>query len=208
MSLAQGLALLTLSWDKNWDSHSLVNGYPSFYPARISLVAPSPGGEEEAQQPSDRPQPWLRVIYNFCEQFTDGCERFPILTNCHGPFTRHLRKKTVDTRAIIRTNAGILLIRTLRTNFNEIISEIHTFSFNKMHLKMSSAKWRHFCLGPNLKMANISSVPQRVKWHSSSSLLTTWVQTNMHFIVQSYDIHLVISGSINLPSLAPFTNMV
>ena len=38
----QGLALLTLSWDKNWDSYSLVNGYPSFYP-RIALVAPSPG---------------------------------------------------------------------------------------------------------------------------------------------------------------------
>ena len=38
----QGLALLMLSWDKNWDSHSLVNGYPSFYP-RIALVAPSPG---------------------------------------------------------------------------------------------------------------------------------------------------------------------
>ena len=36
------LALLTLSWDKNWDNHSLVNGYPSFYP-RIALVAPSPG---------------------------------------------------------------------------------------------------------------------------------------------------------------------
>ena len=40
-----GLALLTLSWDKNWDSHSLVNGYPSFYP-RIALVAPSPDGKE------------------------------------------------------------------------------------------------------------------------------------------------------------------
>ena len=39
--ILQGLALLTLSWDKNWDSHSLVNGYPSFYP-RIALVAPSP----------------------------------------------------------------------------------------------------------------------------------------------------------------------
>ena len=36
-----GLALLTLYWDKNWDSHSLVNGYPSFYP-RIALGAPSP----------------------------------------------------------------------------------------------------------------------------------------------------------------------
>ena len=38
----QGLALLMPSWDKNWDSHSLVNGYPSFYP-RIALVAPCPG---------------------------------------------------------------------------------------------------------------------------------------------------------------------
>ena len=38
----QGLALQTLSWDKNWDSHSLVNGYPSFYP-RIALVARSLG---------------------------------------------------------------------------------------------------------------------------------------------------------------------
>ena len=37
-----GLALLTLSWDENWDSHSLVNGYSSFYP-RIALVAHSPG---------------------------------------------------------------------------------------------------------------------------------------------------------------------
>ena len=41
LDTALGLALLTLSWDKNWDSHSLVNGYPSFYP-RIPLVAPSP----------------------------------------------------------------------------------------------------------------------------------------------------------------------
>ena len=42
-SVHQGLELLTPSWEKNWDSHSLVNGYPSFYP-RIALVAPSPGG--------------------------------------------------------------------------------------------------------------------------------------------------------------------
>ena len=45
-------------------------------------------------------------------------------------------------QAIIWTNAGILLIRTLGTNFSEILGEIHSFSFSKMHLKMSSAKWR------------------------------------------------------------------
>ena len=39
-------------------------------------------------------------------------------------------------QAIIWTNAGILLIRTPGTNFSEISSEIHTFSFKKMHSKM------------------------------------------------------------------------
>ena len=43
-------------------------------------------------------------------------------------------------QAIIWTNAGILLIQTLGTNFSEILGEIHSFSFSKMHLKMSSAK--------------------------------------------------------------------
>ena len=51
---------------------------------------------------------------------------------------------------IIRTNAGILLIGTLGTNFSEILSEIHTFSFKKMHLKMSSGRWRPFCLCLNM----------------------------------------------------------
>ena len=49
-------------------------------------------------------------------------------------------------QAIIWSNAGILLIRTLGTNFSEILSKIQTFSFKKMHFKMSSAKWRQVCL--------------------------------------------------------------
>ena len=52
-------------------------------------------------------------------------------------------------QAIIWTNAWILLIGTLGTNFSQILSEIHTFSFKKMHLKMSSVKWRPFCFGLN-----------------------------------------------------------
>ena len=47
-------------------------------------------------------------------------------------------------QAIIWTNAGLLLIRTLGTNFSEILCEINTFSFNKMCLKISSANWRPF----------------------------------------------------------------
>ena len=52
-------------------------------------------------------------------------------------------------QAIIWTNAGILLIRTLGTNFSEILGEIHSFSFSKMRLKMLSAKGRLFGLGIN-----------------------------------------------------------
>ena len=53
-------------------------------------------------------------------------------------------------QAIIWTNVRILLIRPLGANFSEILIEIYTFSFKKMHLKMSSAKRRPFCLGLNL----------------------------------------------------------
>ena len=55
-------------------------------------------------------------------------------------------------QAIIWTNAGILLFGPLRSNFSEIIIEIHTFSFKKMHLRMLSGKWRLFCLGLNVLM--------------------------------------------------------
>ena len=47
-------------------------------------------------------------------------------------------------QAIIWTIDGILLIGPLGTNFSEILIGIQTFSFKKMHLKMSSAKWRPF----------------------------------------------------------------
>ena len=53
-------------------------------------------------------------------------------------------------QAIIWTNAGILFIGPLGTNFSEILIEIRTFSFKKMHLKMSSGKWHPFCLGLNV----------------------------------------------------------
>ena len=53
-------------------------------------------------------------------------------------------------QAIIWTNAGILLIRPLWTNFSEILVKIHTFSFMKMPLKMSSWKCWPFCLGLNV----------------------------------------------------------
>ena len=42
-------------------------------------------------------------------------------------------------QAIIWTNASILLIGPLGTNFSEILVGIQTFSLRKMHLKMLSA---------------------------------------------------------------------
>ena len=53
-------------------------------------------------------------------------------------------------QAIIWTNAELLLIGPLGTNFSEILIEILTFSFQKMRLKVSFAKWRPFCLGLNV----------------------------------------------------------
>ena len=53
-------------------------------------------------------------------------------------------------QAIIWTNAGILLIGPLWTNFSEILIEIPTFSFKKMRLEVQSAKWRPCSLGLNV----------------------------------------------------------
>ena len=47
---------------------------------------------------------------------------------------------------IISTNAGILLVGPLQTNFNDILFEIQKFSCNKMNLKMLSVKWQPYCL--------------------------------------------------------------
>ena len=64
-------------------------------------------------------------------------------------------------QAIIRTNAGILLIEPLGTNFSENLIEILTFSFTKMRLKVSSAKWRPFCLSLSvlIKGALVCCIP-------------------------------------------------
>ena len=53
--------------------------------------------------------------------------------------------------AINRTNAGLLSIGNLGTNFSEIVIEIQTFSLKKIYyLKISSGKWRPFCLVLNV----------------------------------------------------------
>ena len=56
-------------------------------------------------------------------------------------------------QAFIYTNAGVLLIGPLGKNLSEIVIEIVVFSFKEMQLKLSSAKWRPFCLGLNVLKA-------------------------------------------------------
>ena len=53
-------------------------------------------------------------------------------------------------QAIIWNNDGKLSFGPLGRNFSEIVIEIYIFSFTKMHLKISSGKWRPSCLGLNV----------------------------------------------------------
>ena len=70
-------------------------------------------------------------------------------------------------QAIIRTSADILSIRPQGTYFNEILFEIQIFSFMKIHLNMSSVKWRSFCLGGNelIKWTNTDTIELYISKH-------------------------------------------
>ena len=91
---------------------------------------------------------------------------------------------------IIWTNAATLLIGPLETNFTGILIQIITFSFSKMHFKMSSRKWWPFCLGLNVlkrvRMGDISiSAMEGYKeaiWLKTSS---GWFNSNSSFNTSS-----------------------
>ena len=82
-------------------------------------------------------------------------------------------------QAIIWTNAGILLIGPLGANFIENSIEILTFSFTKRRLKVSSANWRPFFLGPNM----LIYVGRHEKWPSVDICFV--LVTNRYQCVQS-----------------------
>ena len=73
-------------------------------------------------------------------------------------------------QAIIWTNAGILLIWPLRTNFGAMSIEIHTFSFKKMHLNMSSVKWQPFVDMTHLTHLTLNSRQHDGCWWPSDYL--------------------------------------
>ena len=95
-------------------------------------------------------------------------------------------------QAIIWTNAGISLIGPLGTNFSEILIGIQTFSFTKMHLKMSSAKWRPFCLGLNVLT---NSYVWREVSHRVIGKIVTWSDDYLSHGNKTYFSKLCIESS-------------
>ena len=71
-------------------------------------------------------------------------------------------------QAIIWTYAEILLIGPLRTNFNENLIKMHTFSFINIHLKILSGKWWPICLSLNVLIINL--ILCHFHYHASSSM--------------------------------------
>ena len=88
-------------------------------------------------------------------------------------------------QAIIWTNDGISLIGPLGTNLSEILIGIQTFSFKKMHLKMSSAKWCPFCLGLNVlthwSPDEIDAILQMPFSNEFSWMEMYWFQLEFHW---------------------------
>ena len=80
-------------------------------------------------------------------------------------------------QAIIWTNAGILLIGPLETNFSEILIWIQTFSFRKMHLEISSAKWLPFCLDLN-ELSMYHDTIKLFSWCKPTGCFTTATHHN------------------------------
>ena len=68
-------------------------------------------------------------------------------------------------QAIICNNAGIMSIGPLGTKPSEISITIHIFSFKKMHLKMSSGKWRPW-VNPHYKAWMVSQMSNVLWWRS------------------------------------------
>ena len=96
-------------------------------------------------------------------------------------------------QAIIWTNAGILLIRPLGTNFSEILIGIQTFSLKKIHLKMSFAKLPPFCLGLNM-LTNptiMQFASQLLYWPACLNPLKRWfrvgVVPSFYFVIAPWN---------------------
>ena len=82
-------------------------------------------------------------------------------------------------QAIIWTNVGLLSIGPLRTYFSENLIKMQQFSLKKMHVKMSSAKWRLSC-----RSHNVTSVisPNVITLFSATN-----ISNNVMLLLQLHD---------------------
>ena len=103
-------------------------------------------------------------------------------------------------QAIICTNAGILLFSLIETNFSEILLKIHTFSFKKMHLKMSSATWRPFV---SASMALVLSAILLNEDMDDQSHHTENHESNNQSMAYSQFIYVSKRGSSNIERVPP-----
>ena len=97
-------------------------------------------------------------------------------------------------QAITWTNVGIVLIGPLGTNFSEMLIEIHTFSFKKIHLKMLSGKRRPLCLGLNVLREGVQAKLGTI------ICLVVWVQLSSssreECVLNNISLSLSVPGSV------------
>ena len=103
-------------------------------------------------------------------------------------------------QAIIWTNAGISLIGPLGTNYSENLIEILTFSFTKMRLKVSSAKWRPFCLGLNvLSQVTVTQLNMGHPWMKSTGAPSSNELQRLDYMTEDQDSNLSNGSSMTCP---------
>ena len=87
--------------------------------------------------------------------------------SCNGLLPAHCQ-------AITWTNADLLLIGPLGTNFREIWIKMWNFSLVKIHSKKSSTKWQSFCQGGNELRIELTYQISKFSFSRNFHVLLSW----------------------------------
>ena len=113
-------------------------------------------------------------------------------------------------QAIIWTNTGILLIWPSGANFSEMLIEIHTFSFKKMHVKMLSAKKAAILSRPQCVKGCVSLDPSKNSksgwwglqldiWQLCNSLWYGLINSKLHINKKIFFLYHTTSDGVTRP---------
>ena len=112
---------------------------------------------------------WHHLLRLYCDLGDDNVPHWGWVKNvCLGDLTIIGSDNGLSPgrrQAIIWTNAGILLIGPLGTNFSEILIKIVWFLFKKMHLKMLPVKWQPFFLGLSVFLCWSCDISIELGWY-------------------------------------------